>query len=166
MNLTPANLRLDLKCGRGAISEGEKCSKGAAQRTQTLRTAAKVAGAAALVGAGLIAGKALANKATSISNNVASRNKARMREMSATRQRKWSAVWGTNKQVNEAGLFQRGRAQENYQLARDRLYETMSAQRRELNQMKRFAPKSAARKRAARRGRRDSIWATGFTPWP
>jgi len=30
MNLTPATLRLDLKCGRGAISEGEKCTKGAA----------------------------------------------------------------------------------------------------------------------------------------
>jgi hypothetical protein len=30
--LTPAILRLDLKCGRGAISEGEKCTKGPAQR--------------------------------------------------------------------------------------------------------------------------------------
>ena len=34
MALTPATLRLDLKCGRGAISEGEKCTKGAAQRIQ------------------------------------------------------------------------------------------------------------------------------------
>jgi hypothetical protein len=32
MTLTPASLRLDLKCGKGAISEGEKCTKGAAQR--------------------------------------------------------------------------------------------------------------------------------------
>jgi len=32
--MTPASLRLDLKCGKGAISEGEKCTKGAAQRVQ------------------------------------------------------------------------------------------------------------------------------------
>jgi len=32
MTLTPTSLRLDLKCGRGAISEGEKCTKGAATK--------------------------------------------------------------------------------------------------------------------------------------
>jgi hypothetical protein len=52
--------RLDLKCGNGSISEGEKCTKGAAQRVQPqqrggskvrgLKTAAKIAGAAALIG--------------------------------------------------------------------------------------------------------------------
>jgi len=53
--------RLDLKCGKGAISEGEKCTKGAAQKVQPkqarggsrvrgLKTAAKIAGAAALIG--------------------------------------------------------------------------------------------------------------------
>lgn len=30
--MTPASLRLDLKCGKGAISEGEKCTKGAATK--------------------------------------------------------------------------------------------------------------------------------------
>lgn len=34
MPLTPASLRLDLKCGNGAISEGEKCTKGPATRVQ------------------------------------------------------------------------------------------------------------------------------------
>jgi hypothetical protein len=32
MALTPATIRMDLKCGRGAISEGEKCTKGPATR--------------------------------------------------------------------------------------------------------------------------------------
>jgi hypothetical protein len=32
MILSPATLRLDLKCGKGAISEGEKCTKGAATK--------------------------------------------------------------------------------------------------------------------------------------
>jgi predicted Ser/Thr protein kinase len=37
MTLTPSSLRLDLKCGKGAISEGEKCTKGAATRVQEAR---------------------------------------------------------------------------------------------------------------------------------
>jgi hypothetical protein len=57
--------RLDLKCGKGSISPGEKCTKGAAQQVaprkkrsglkggakiRGLKTAAKIAGAAALIG--------------------------------------------------------------------------------------------------------------------
>jgi hypothetical protein len=38
MTLTPSTVRSDLKCGRGAISEGEKCTKGAAQRVQHKRS--------------------------------------------------------------------------------------------------------------------------------
>jgi hypothetical protein len=34
MTLTPASLRLDLKCGNGAISEGEKCTKGPATKVR------------------------------------------------------------------------------------------------------------------------------------
>jgi hypothetical protein len=34
MTLTPASIRLDLKCGKGAISEGEKCTKGPASVTK------------------------------------------------------------------------------------------------------------------------------------
>jgi hypothetical protein len=64
--LDTAETRNDLKCGKGSISEGEKCTKGPAQRvdpnnkkpTRTtggsrvrgLKTAAKIAGAAALIG--------------------------------------------------------------------------------------------------------------------
>jgi hypothetical protein len=32
VTLTPSTLRTDLKCGKGAISEGEKCTKGAATK--------------------------------------------------------------------------------------------------------------------------------------
>jgi hypothetical protein len=32
MTLSPATLRADLKCGKGSISEGEKCTKGAATK--------------------------------------------------------------------------------------------------------------------------------------
>ena len=38
MALTPASLRLDLKCGNGAISEGEKCTKGPATRVTAKQT--------------------------------------------------------------------------------------------------------------------------------
>ena len=57
MALTPSTLRQDLKCGKGSISKGEKCHKGAAttvtpeNRTATaLRTALLVGGAAAAIG--------------------------------------------------------------------------------------------------------------------
>lgn len=34
MALTPSTIRADLKCGKGAISKGEKCHKGAASQVQ------------------------------------------------------------------------------------------------------------------------------------
>ncbi len=58
MTLTPAALRLDLKCGRGSISEGEKCTKGRATRAEKPGTTRKLfaAGlAAAALGAGAYA---------------------------------------------------------------------------------------------------------------
>jgi hypothetical protein len=163
MTLTPSTVRLDLKCGNGSISQGEKCTKGTAQgatkKTNTVKTAAKVAlVAGAALGAGL-AGKAVLNKVTSI---AASRNKTQIRAMSANRRAAWQSVWETNAAANKANLFQRGKAQANYQNARDNLYNSIDSQRREIARMKRFAPKSAARKRAA--AKRDSIWATGFAP--
>lgn len=54
MNLTPSTLRLDLKCGKGSISQGEKCRKGPALSTS------QIAGAAALtLGAGALTAYAL-----------------------------------------------------------------------------------------------------------
>lgn len=162
MTLTPSTVRLDLKCGKGSISPGEKCTKGAAQRRQeTVKRVGQVA-----LAAGLIAGAAIAGKrgVESLRTNTARKNKIKLRNMSLVRQSKWAEVWARNEQANKAGLFQKGKAQQNYQGARDRLYETLDKQRSEIKRMKRFAPKSEARRRAAQRGRRDSIWAEGFAP--
>lgn len=41
MNLTPSTVRADLKCGKGAISPGEKCTKGAAQKVDPKAAAKK-----------------------------------------------------------------------------------------------------------------------------
>lgn len=49
MTLTPSTVRNDLKCGKGAISKGEKCTKGAAQ--EVIEKAAPIA-----LGLGLAAG--------------------------------------------------------------------------------------------------------------
>lgn len=69
MTLTPSTVRLDLKCGKGAISEGEKCHKGTATRSvkakeksakaqKVLNTVAVAAGitGAALLGVAVING--------------------------------------------------------------------------------------------------------------
>ena len=71
MTLTPATLRLDLKCGKGAISKGEKCTKGAATtvdpkapgKGKGMGTALKVAAGVALVGAAAYGAKKYGPKA-------------------------------------------------------------------------------------------------------
>lgn len=63
--LSPRTVRLDLKCGKGSISPGEKCHKGAATKTTkrgkkeaSFATKAAVVGGAALaLGGGLYAAK-------------------------------------------------------------------------------------------------------------
>jgi hypothetical protein len=41
MTLTPASLRFDLKCGKGAISPGEKCTKGAATQVTAVHNSGR-----------------------------------------------------------------------------------------------------------------------------
>lgn len=48
MTLTPSTVRLDLKCGKGAISQGEKCTKSTAARTATIAAVGLTAGALAI----------------------------------------------------------------------------------------------------------------------
>lgn len=48
MTITPRTIRTDLKCGKGAISEGEKCSKGPATKVAIAAGIGLTAGALAL----------------------------------------------------------------------------------------------------------------------
>ncbi len=53
MTLTPSTVRNDLKCGKGAISKGEKCTKGTATPAKTNNTIRNIAlgvGGAAVLG--------------------------------------------------------------------------------------------------------------------
>jgi hypothetical protein len=171
--------RLDLKCGAGSISEGEKCTKGTAQKVEpkqkagspVQRKAASVAKAALVAGA-VLGGVAAGRKAIqAVSNKAARSNLAKIRDMNREREYRWKRVWETNAAANQADqglgsfrLIKRAAAQREYQGARDRLSAFADLQRAELNRMKRFAPQSAARRRAAAKGRRDSIYADGFSP--
>jgi hypothetical protein len=60
MSLTPATIRVDLKCGKGSISPGEKCTKGAAYKAKGIASTAAVLGGLAInAGAtGVAVGKA------------------------------------------------------------------------------------------------------------
>lgn len=51
--LTPSTIRLDLKCGKGAISKGEKCTKGPATQRALSAGAVALSGGLAAVGAGV-----------------------------------------------------------------------------------------------------------------
>ena len=83
MTLTPSTLRTDLKCGKGAISKGEKCSKGAATtvdpsapgKGKGMGTALKVAAGVALVGAAAYGAKKYGPKAIRNAKAVAIKTK-------------------------------------------------------------------------------------------
>lgn len=73
MSLTSTTVRNDLKCGKGAISEGEKCTKGPATKAKpkasnTIRNVAFGVGGAALLG-----GAALATKRGLAAKRIAAR---------------------------------------------------------------------------------------------
>ena len=50
MTLTPSTVRQDLKCGKGAISKGEKCTKGPATKASLAENILKYGGVAGAVG--------------------------------------------------------------------------------------------------------------------
>lgn len=52
--LTPSAIRSDLKCGKGAISQGEKCRKGAATKAQGPNALVQAGQTAKLVGRGAL----------------------------------------------------------------------------------------------------------------
>jgi len=87
MNLTPTTMRTDLKCGKGSISKGEKCTKGAATQVNPqapgkgkgMGTALKVAAGAALVGAAVLGAKKYGPKAIRNAKAVAIKTKRNMK---------------------------------------------------------------------------------------
>ena len=115
MNLTPTTLRLDLKCGKGSISKGEKCSKGAATAVNPnaqgkgSNTALKMAAAGGLViGASYLAGRSgLGLKAGSALKTAASEIGQASKEISS------AGKYGLKMQAKvakQAGANIRGRA--------------------------------------------------------
>lgn len=81
MTLSPRTVRLDLKCGKGAISKGEKCTKGPATQAKaassdnnTIRNVAVGLGTAAVIGGALYGRhkykKALAAEAAPLPKNA------------------------------------------------------------------------------------------------
>jgi hypothetical protein len=173
--LDTAETRADLKCGRGAISEGEKCTKGPAQKVQAQKPKSKKAQArrkalrnAVLTGAAVGVGLGALEMAT----YGQMRKKAAQNQLSQLKQAKTSA----NKTfVSQLNVIKRANenSPNNSRLQQASFRAAMQAKgyrdlkrksvRAGLNQLKSQVPPSPARRRAARRGRRDSVWADGFT---
>jgi hypothetical protein len=198
-----ATERLDLKCGNGSISEGEKCSKGSAQKVQGkgggngLKTAAKIAAVGGLaVGAGYLAGRTgLGQKAGAALRTAASelgqagkeignarkyglkmqvkvakqaganiRGRAKLRALTGGKLPESETLYGRS--VNpwvEGGsqLGDRARARRAVQGAKQtneaRLQKIMGSQ-------KEAFLKSVMNRRAKAWGKKDSMYAAGFTP--
>ena len=172
MTLTPATVRFDLKCGKGAISEGEKCTKGAAQRVQpkkgekprssagkkALMTAAAIGGGAALLRTGLDI-RSQRRRSAGLALNKIKRLKAKGNDtlVAALKSAKNSnEMFPNNPLMQQRSYFNIMQAKTTRGLARQAAKESLS-------ELKTMVPKSPARRRAARR-RRDSIFADGFSP--
>ena len=166
--LDAAEARNDLKCGKGAISEGEKCTKGPAQKVQPKKSqiararrkaikTALLAGAAVAVGASALEVRQARKKAAGLALNELkqtkrSANKAFMSQLDVIKR-------SNKKSPNNPGL-----QQASFRVAMQaKGYRDLKRQsvRKGLNQLKAVVPPSPARRRAARR-KRDSIWAAGF----
>jgi DnaJ-domain-containing protein 1 len=61
MTLTPSTVRLDLKCGKGAIRQGQKCTKGAATKASVAENVLKYGGVLGAVGSLAYASRRNAN---------------------------------------------------------------------------------------------------------
>lgn len=163
--------RLDLKCGKGAISEGEKCTKGTAQRVEPQKgkkfrnSGAKKAllagaaiGGAALLGAGLDIRRQRKSSAESALSAIKRlKGKGNDTLVAALKSAKNSnEMFPNNPRMQQRSYFNIMQAKTTRGLARQTAKEGLS-------ELKTKVPKSPARRRAARR-RGDSIFAAGFSP--
>jgi hypothetical protein len=176
INLTPSTVRNDLKCGKGAISEGEKCTKGAAQRVQPklykqgnvapnakaaqrLRTAARVATAvgalAPMVGmssrgaSGMVAGFGAARTAFTAAGALSTFAKAQETGSKAGRARLQREA--------EAQAWTAGGQLASGAAGAVAMGVMARRQRRRATLERIYRAPSA---------KRDSIWAAGFSPDP
>jgi hypothetical protein len=145
--LDAAAARQDLKCGKGSISKGEKCTKGAATQVESNKrsglTGKALLTAGLAVGGGYLAlkhGRSVVNEVKAIGSGV-----NRLRENKA----KLRAVQAQNKRM---GLEAEG---EN---SFTRFLDRSAPDKR------RQALERALKKPDAKRKRRDSPYAPGFTP--
>ena len=166
--------RLDLKCGKGAISEGEKCTKGTAQRVKpknqvkrARNSAIKTALKGAAIGAGIGAVAAgldiRRQRKSSAESALASikrvKGKGNDTLVAALKAAKNSnEMFPNNPRMQQRSYFNILQAKTTRGLARQ-------AAKQGLAELKTKVPKSPARRRAARR-RGDSIFADGFSPEP
>lgn len=182
MALTPATVRLDLKCGKGSISPGEKCTKGAAQKAKTIASSAAVLGGLAInAGAtGVAFGKGLSGDFAGAGRafQVAGGGQA----LAATGARGFGLKKEANKLIRSAALTAAiGTAQRELETGEIR-GAIGRARKSNLGKRLRYAPGNAiGRARIAAMKRRpmpkpkmkdgkianpwfDSIWADGFSP--
>lgn len=167
--------RLDLKCGNGSISQGEKCTKGAAQKVEgTSKKSQKLRSnlvKAAALGVGAAGAAVLVNNAirgNASNRRINTRTLKGLKDLKAKGNHSLVAAVRSAKYMNEQfpgplteqqGYFSVMNAKVTRGMARE-------AVREGLVDLKKRVPMSPARRRAAARGRRDSVYAVGFSPAP
>ena len=174
MTLTLVSVRLDLKCGRGSISEGEKCTKGAAQRvqpkqpkSQKARSRRRAIRTALLTGAAMGVGLGALEMATygQMRKKAAQNQLSQLKKAKTSANKTFVSQLNVIKRANETSPNNSRLQQASFRAAMQaKGYRDLKRKsvREGLTQLKAQVPPSPARRRAARRGRRDSVWAEGF----
>jgi hypothetical protein len=172
--LDTAEARADLKCGKGSISEGEKCTKGAAQRVQPkkpgrVRTIASAG--AVLGGLAVNAGATGYGLAKTFSGDLAGAGRAFQvagagQALSGVGARGLGLKKESRKLLANAALTAGAgtylREQQTGELARGLRKGRMAMRANRLNRRRASLERSFRKPSAKRPPRRDSIWAEGF----
>jgi hypothetical protein len=179
MTLTPSTIRLDLKCGKGAIAPGKKCHKGSAQKVQSPASSTKPSRRAHIENAVLKAGGNVGTTASALSLAATFSGKPQLANalgqlgsaaslaegaaMISRGQRtgnQGDLIGGSFRVAGSAGLTDLIARKASYAAINGAAGAARSIKRR------RRASQEAGLERAFRgpSAQRDSIWAEGFAP--
>jgi hypothetical protein len=162
--LDVAEARNDLKCGKGAISEGEKCTKGPAQKVQSAgdikragKTREKRIAAAYKV-------KRAQEPSVRAIKLAGKKQEARISATHKTKMAKLKASGATRQELRAANMKTATQLAKSYDktsaLLKSRKQRLRESDMKTAMQLARSYDKTSAQLRA--RKRRDSIWADGF----
>jgi len=166
--LDTAEARNDLKCGKGAISEGEKCTKGPAQRVQSAGEIKRAGKTRETRIAAAYKAKRAQEPSVRAIKLAGKKQEARIAATYKTKRAKLKASGATRQELRAADMKAATQLAKSYDktsaLLKARKQRLRESDMKTAMQLARSYDKTSAQLRA--RKRRDSVYAAGFAPNP